>query len=327
MALDRGSAAVPSSALIPASTALDLAAMVTSPSPTAMKFTLAIAMSDPAHYLPLAVAADQAGWDAIAVPDAIFYPETVTTPYPYIPGGARFWDADTPWLDPWVAIPAMAAVTRRLRFYTHVLKLPIRHPLHVAKTVGSAAVLSDNRVGLGVGLSWIPEEAAWCGTDFATRGARADEAIEIIRALLRGGMVEHHGKHYDFGRLQMSPAPSRPVPIYVGGHSEPALRRAARLGDGWCSAMTSADETRGFVARLAALRAEHGRAAEPFEIQAVCTDVFDVDGYRRLAEVGVTDIILQPWLLYGVGPGAPLSAKEDTVRRFAEEVFPRVKER
>jgi probable F420-dependent oxidoreductase len=290
-----------------------------------VKFTIAVAMSDPSHYLPVAEHADRHGFDSIAVPDAPFFPEKVSVPYPYVEGGERFWTAETPWIDPWVAIPAMAAVTKRLRFYTHVLKLPIRSPILVAKTVGSAAVLSGNRVGLGVGLSWIPEEFTWCGTDFATRGARADEAIAILRGLLRGGMFEHHGKHYDFGRIQMSPAPSEPVPIYVGGHSEPALRRAARLGDGWCSAMSTEPETRRIIARLRALRAEHGRADVPFEIQVSSIDVFDVDGYKRLEEAGVTDVITQPWLLYGGGPFATLDEKKDGIARFADDVFARMK--
>jgi probable F420-dependent oxidoreductase len=290
-----------------------------------MKFTVAIAMSDPAHYVPVAACAEAHGWDAVAVPDAPFFPERVSVPYPYVAGGERFWTAETPWIDPWVAIPAMAAVTTRLRFYTHVLKLPLRHPLLVAKTVGSAAVLSGNRVGLGVGLSWIPEEATFCGVDYATRGPRTDEAIEIVRALLRGGMVEHHGRHYDFSRLQMSPAPSLPVPIYVGGHSEPALRRAARLGDGWCSAMTTEEDTRRIIARLRALRAEHGRAGLPFEIQVSPVDAFDAASYQRLRDLGVTDVITQPWLLYGGGLHASLDEKKDGIERFAEEVFPRMR--
>jgi probable F420-dependent oxidoreductase len=289
-----------------------------------MKFTVAVAMSDPEHYLPVAACADAHGWDAVAVPDAPFFPEKVSVPYPYVAGGERFWSAETAWIDPWVAIPAMAAVTTRLRFYTHVLKLPLRHPLLVAKTVGSAAVLSGNRVGLGVGLSWIPEEATYCGVDYATRGPRTDEAIEIIRALLRGGMVEHHGRHYAFDRIQMSPAPSLPVPIYVGGHSEPALRRAARLGDGWCSAMTTEDDTRRIVSRLRELRAEHGRAELPFEIQVSPVDAFDADGYRRLGDLGVTDVITQPWLLYGGGLTASLQERKDGIKRFADEVFPRM---
>lgn len=289
-----------------------------------MRFALSVAMIPPSEYLPVARAAEANGWDAIAVPDSVFFPEKVSTPYPYVPGGERFWTAETPYVDPWVAIPAMAAVTSRIRLYTSVLKLPIRHPLLVAKTVGSAAALSGDRVGLGVGLSWIPEEFTWCHTDYATRGERADEAIQILRGLLAGGMFEWHGKHYDFDRLQMSPAPGKPVPIYVGGHSEPALRRAARFGDGWTAAMITRSETRRIIERLRALRVEHVRADLPFEIQVSSIDTFDADGYRRLEDDGVTEVITQPWMFYEGGPMATLQQKEDAIRRFAHEVFPGV---
>lgn len=289
-----------------------------------MKFTLSIALSDPTHYGALAVAADEIGWHAVALPDSVFFPEKVSADYPYTTDGERFWDAATPWIDPFVAIPAMAALTRRIRFYTHVLKLAIRNPLLVAKTVGSAAVLSQNRVGLGAGLGWIPEEFTWCGVDYKTRGERMNEALEILRLCLAGGMVEYHGKHYQFDRLQMSPAPSQPVPIYIGGHSPPGLRRAAKYGDGWASAMSTEEQTRGFVTDLVRLRKELGRDHLPFEIQVACLDVFDVDGYKRLAEIGVTDIITQPWLLYGAGPTSTLEQKKDSLERFADAVFPQM---
>lgn len=288
-----------------------------------MKFSLALAMVEPDQYLPLARAAEAAGFHAVAVPDSVFYPEQVSAPYPYTEDGARFWSAETPWIEPWVAIPAMAAVTTRLCFYTNVLKLAIREPLLVAKTVGSAAVLSGNRVALGVGLGWIPEEFAWCGQDYRTRGARADEAIEIIRALLGGGMVEYHGHHYQFGRLQMSPAPTGTVPIYVGGLSKAGLRRAARLGDGWISVVNRESEIRGFVEELRRLREEWGRAALPFEIKVVCADVFDADGFRRLGEAGVTDCITMPWYFYG-GEFQRLEVKIAALERFAETVIRRV---
>ncbi|RMD82522.1 MAG: TIGR03619 family F420-dependent LLM class oxidoreductase, partial [Candidatus Dadabacteria bacterium] len=215
-----------------------------------MKFTIPIAMCDPSHYVPLAEVADACGYHAVAVPDGVFYPEQVHAKYPYTFDGSRFWEPDTPFLEPWVVIPAMAARTERLFFYTYVLKLPIRHPLLVARTVQSAAVLSNNRVGLGVGTSWIPEEAEWLGTDFSTRGPRTNEAIEIIRKVLAGGWVEHEGKYYRFGRLKIAPPPSAPVPIIVGGHSKAALRRAARLGDGWCSANCTEADLKGLLDQL-----------------------------------------------------------------------------
>ena len=288
-----------------------------------MKFTISVSMCPPAQLLPVAVAAEQAGWYGITIGESVFFPEKVDAKYPYTEDGRRFWSPDTPFVDPWVAIPAMAAVTSRLFFHTSVIKLPIRSPLLVAKTVGSAAALSGDRVGLGVGLSWMPQEFAWCGTSYADRGPRSDEMIEILRKLLAGpGMVEHHGRFYDFERLEMSPAPGRPVPIYVGGHGAPGLRRAARLGDGWISANKTEAELATTISRLEALRREAGREHEPFEIMVIATDVFDAAGYRRLAEHGVTQAIVVPWFLYGGDPNR-VETKRDAIARFADQVITR----
>ncbi|MGV0802675.1 LLM class flavin-dependent oxidoreductase, partial [Mycolicibacterium elephantis] len=110
-----------------------------------------------------------------------------------------------------------------------------------------------------------------------------------------------HGEFYDFDKLQMSPAPSTPVPFYVGGHTDVALKRAARVGDGWTSAMMTCAQLAETIGKLKALLAESGRADEPFEFQAVCIDKFDVDGHRELAEAGVTDNIVMPWVMEGLG--------------------------
>jgi len=285
-----------------------------------MQFTVAIPMLDPSHYLPLARTAEAVGFTSVAVPESVFYPETVSAKYPYTEDGSRFWPAETPFLDPFVAIPAMAAVTERIRFYTNVLKLGIREPLLVAKAVSSAASLSGGRVGLGVGLSWIPEEFAWLGQEMRSRGARADEAIEIIRLACSGEFVEYHGAHYDFGRLMMRPAAPEPVPIYVGGHSPAGLRRAARLGDGWISVVSTTEELAAIIDKLAVLRREVERDHLPFEIKAISMDAFEVDGFRRLAEVGVTDAIVCPWYFYG-GDIEDLGVQQESLERFAAEVI------
>jgi probable F420-dependent oxidoreductase len=287
-----------------------------------MRFSVALAMCDLSHYLPLAKAADDAGFYGFAVPDGPFYPEVVTARYPYSPNpdGSRFWPAETPMPEPWVVIPAMAAVTERLRFQTMVLKLPIRQPLLVARTVGTAAVLSGNRVELGVGLSWMPEEFRFLSEDFDSRAARTDEAVEIIRKLLAGGWVEHHGEHYDFDRLMMAPWPSEPVPIIVGGTTKPALRRAARLGDGWVSSGNTTEEAAAMIAELRSLLEAEGRDPDGgFAYKVVSTDAFDLDGYRRLADAGATEVIVQPWWLYGGDP-EDLQVRIDAVARFGDEV-------
>ncbi|MBB2941012.1 putative F420-dependent oxidoreductase [Actinoplanes lutulentus] len=289
-----------------------------------MKFTLGIALSPLDQLTSLAMTAEECGFTSIALPDSIFFSEHTEGSYPYTPDGRRFWDADTPWADPMVAAAAMGAVTSTIRFYTQVLKLDPRNPVLLARQVNSVANLTGNRFGLGVGLGWSPEESHWCGTPFRDRGARADEAIEVLKLILGGGMVSYSGKHFAFEKLRMSPAPASPVPFYVGGHTEPALRRAARIGDGWSSAMMRLDELREVVDRLGVLRAEYGRTETPFEIQAVCVDQFGLDGYRRQASVGVTDAIVVPWLAYRAGFDAPLRVKQDALHRFADEVITKI---
>ena len=280
-------------------------------------------MLPPDHLVPLARVAEEAGYASIAVPDSVFFPEETSGDYPFTEDGSRWWAPETPFVDPFVAVSAMAPATERIRFFTNVVKLPLRDPLLVAKQVSSIATLSHDRFAFGVGLSWIPEEFIWTGTEKRTRGARTDEAIEIIRKVCAGGgpqWVEHHGKHYEFGRLMISPAPERPVPILVGGHSEPAMRRAARLGDGWISANVTEAQLRDLMGQMRAMLAEEGRAADDFEVNALAVDVFDIDGFRRLGELGVTEAQVVPWFYYGGDPNE-LQVQIDALHRFAETVL------
>ncbi|BCK52757.1 TIGR03619 family F420-dependent LLM class oxidoreductase [Nocardia wallacei] len=284
-----------------------------------MKFTLGVAMS-PLEQLPeLAKTAEECGFAGIALPDSLFFMQNQAAKYPYTPDGSRFWGPETPWVDPFVGATAMAAVTSDIRFYTNVLKLGSRHPLLLARQVGSVAALSGDRFGFGVGIGWAPEEFEWCGVPYARRGARVDEMIEVIRLVLGGGMVEFHGEFFDFGPLQMSPAPKRPVPFYIGGHTEPALRRAARVGDGWCSAMMKYEDICKTIGKLTELRTEYGRIDESFEIQVVCIDRFGRTGYSELAAAGVTDTIVVPWVFDGLGFDADLAAKQESLHRFAAQ--------
>jgi probable F420-dependent oxidoreductase len=290
-------------------------------------------MVDPSEFLDLARTADDHGWDSIQVADAPFFPEVTSEPYPYTPDGKRFWPLDTPVLDPWVAITAMAVVTKRVRFLPSVLRLAIRQPLLEAKALCSVAAVSNDRVALGVGLAWMPEEFKWLGMDKKTRGARQNEAIQIIRLLLGGGFVEFHGTYYDFDRLIMAPVPKKKIPIYVGGSSKPAIARAARFGDGWIGIVHGRDEIRGIVAELAALRREVGREKEPFDIMLHSPDAETADDVRRLEDLGVTDLQIAPWNLAGIqarlGVSAmrmqpPLAVKQAALERYADDVIAKV---
>lgn len=285
-----------------------------------MKFVISMAFCKSEEILPLALAAEDHGWDAITFSDHIVHPERITTAYPYTETGERRWEAFTEWPDPWVTIGACAAVTKRIRFTNNVFVLPIRNPFQVAKAVSTAAVLSNNRVTLTIGVGWSRDEYELMGQDFHTRGKRCDEMLEILPLLWTGDMVEYHGKYYDFDRLEMNPAPSAPIPVWVGGISAAAHRRAARLGDGWISDLQSSDEILQTVATIQAMREEYGRSERPFEVMASPNDAWEIEGYKRLHAGGVSHLMTMPWVFYH-GESPTLEQKIDGIQRFADDII------
>jgi alkanesulfonate monooxygenase SsuD/methylene tetrahydromethanopterin reductase-like flavin-dependent oxidoreductase (luciferase family) len=286
-----------------------------------VKFSLILTFLPPDQYIPLAECAEQNGWDSINVGDGLFFFEKISVDYPYSDDGSRYWVGDTPFLDPWTIIPAMAMRTQRIRFWSNVLKLPVRNPLLVAKTVSSAAVIAGNRVGLGVGLSPWPEDFDVCGEEWSNRGPRCSEMIAIIRKALTGEMFEHHGKYYDFPALQISPVPTEPVPIYIGGTVDAVLKRAARIADGFVSPNATSKAIGEYAEKVDHYRVEYGTQDKPFEMISVAVDTHDLDGHRRLEEMGVTEACVAPWFFYGKGFDSALEFKTDAIKRFADTVI------
>jgi len=285
-----------------------------------VKFCVSLAFNDLTHYVETAKAADECGWDYAVVSDHVVHPEKIATPYPYTEDGSPRWESTAPWPDPLVAIAAMASATRNLRFLTSIFVLPLRNPFSVAKAVGTAALMSGNRLTLGIGAGWMEDEFRLMEQDFRSRGRRMDEMIEVMRKLWTGEMVEHRGEFYDFGRLQMSPGLTEPVPIWSGGFSEAALRRVGRVTEGWISDLHSTEELRELIQKVRRHRADAGRGDEPLPVVAACTDAFGVDGVRRLEEIGVTHLLTMPWLFYG-RDGQTLEGKREGLQRFAEDVI------
>ncbi len=288
-----------------------------------MRFSYAESMTDPANYPTLVQAAEAAGFDSFVVPDSICYPEYSDSTYPYTAGGQREFLDDKPFIEPFTLIPALAAVTEHLRFTTFVLKLTVRNPVLVAKSVASVAVMSGNRLGLGIGTSPWPEDYQVTGVPWAQRGARTDEMITVIRGLLTGDYTEYHGDHIDVPSIKICPVPVQPVPILVGGHSAMALDRAARLGDGWMHAGGDPEALDEYLRRLQGRRDHHGRAAHPFEIHVISTDAYDPAGLDRLAARGVTDVIVGFRAdSYAPGPDTqPLSEKLAAIEWYATNVI------
>jgi alkanesulfonate monooxygenase SsuD/methylene tetrahydromethanopterin reductase-like flavin-dependent oxidoreductase (luciferase family) len=289
-----------------------------------MRFTYAEAMTDPTYYIPLAKAVDAAGYHAMTIPDSIAYPFESDSKYPYTPDGNREFLDGKAFIESFTLIGALSAVTTKLHFNIFVLKLPIRPPALVAKQAGSLAALFDNRLGLGVGTSPWPEDYQIMGVPFARRGKRMDECIDIIKGLTSGDYFEYHGEFYDIPKTKMCPAPTKPVPILVGGHAEAALKRAAR-NDGWMHGGGDPAELDGLITRVQDLRKELGRENEPFQIHVISIDGFTVDGVKRLEDKGVTDVIVGFRIPYIMGQDTePLDSKIRNLEMFAENVIAKV---
>jgi alkanesulfonate monooxygenase SsuD/methylene tetrahydromethanopterin reductase-like flavin-dependent oxidoreductase (luciferase family) len=258
----------------------------------------------------------------MVVPVSICYPRHSTSVYPFNPDGTREFLEDKPFLEPFSLIPVLGAATARLRFVTFVLKLPVRDPLLVAKQATSTAVLTGGRLVLGVGTSPWREDYDVLGVDWSTRGRRMDESIAILRGLAAGGYFEYHGKVFDLPPVKIAPVPEDPIPILIGGHSDAALRRAARVGDGWLHGGGDPAELPALLERLARFRREQDAPGRPFEIHVISADAYTPDGVRRLEDQGVTDVIVGFRWPYVPGPDPePLPKKLAALRRYADTVI------
>ena len=270
----------------------------------------------PADAVELAVAADESGYYGVMVPDHLFYPRELKSAYPYSDDGTPGFGPDTPWSDPWVLIGAMAARTTRIHFTTNIYIAPARDLFTVAKLVSTAAVLSKSRVALGTGAGWMREEFEQTGQDFDTRGKRLNEMIPVLKKLWTGDFVEHHGTYYDFDALKIAPVPDEPIPIYVGGHSPAAIKRATTLADGWIGVDYNVEDGEDIVRKIR----ERVPDGKPFEIILALWARIDGDLCRRFEDLGVTGLLCAPWMF---AKSEELEPRVDAVKRFADDVIAR----
>ena len=280
-----------------------------------MQFYVSSAFLDIAEIVEIAKAADELGYQGMAIPDHVVNLETLATPYPYTDDGQRRWQPFTPWPDPWVLVGALAQVTERLKFVTTVYIPGMRDPYSAAKAVGTAACLAGGRVELGVGVGWCEEEFTLLGQQFTDRGRRTDEILELMKALWQPGWTDFDGEFYRTPRLEMTPTPPR-IPIYVGGLSDIALRRAAR-NDGWIGDLIGMDQAIAGADRIRQLRADRGLSMDDFTIITPLMDAFTVEHFARAGDAGITAVLTMPWVFFH-GPTATLAQKIDGMSRFRE---------
>ncbi|MBH24958.1 MAG: LLM class F420-dependent oxidoreductase [Myxococcales bacterium] len=286
-----------------------------------MRFLFAEAMIDPSYWLPLAKAVEEAGYDGMTIPDSLCYPEESDSKYPYSHDGKREFLEDKPFLDPFTQIAAMGAVTTTLKFVTFVLKLPIRHPVIAAKQASSVAVLTNGRLELGVGTSPWPDDYRITDVPWKGRGRRMNECIDVLRGLWAGGYYQHDGEVYQIESVKICPTPP-PIPLLIGGHSGPALKRAARVGDGWLHGGGDTRELARMVNRLHELREEYGRQDVPFDVCIISPEAYTLEGVARLEEMGVTSVVVGFRNAYAMAQDTEsLQHKIDMLNTYAERII------
>jgi len=282
---------------------------------TAPRLGVALGRLHPALHLEAALEAERLGYESVWLPEHLVFPiEMSGSP---LPGEAHPpVPPTTPVFDAFAYLAFLAGRTERLRLGTHVYLLGLRHPFVSARAVQTLDLVSGGRAEVGIGAGWLESEWRAAGLDFASRGRRLDEAVAVCKRLWSEPVVEHHGPFFAFPPVAFEPKPVQKPwpPLLIGGESEAALRRAARLGDGWIGLDHTPESARDRAARLRALCAEMGRGSARFEISVGARDP-SRDDLARYAEAGVTRVIVAPW--------QRSRDAVDALRRLAERVRPR----
>ena len=261
-----------------------------------MKFWQAITWAETEQLIEIARFAEEMGFHGLMSGDHAVYPESIAPKYPYSESGVPPMQPDDEYPDQTAIFAAMAAVTSKLLFTCGVYVLPLRNPHEVARASATLAILSDDRFILGVGIGWMKEEFDIYGVDFHQRGKITDESIEVLQTLWSGQMVEYHGAHFDFPRVQLSPAPThappdlrREVPVKSRCDARRALEAATSVQA--LPLMTSAL----FYSGCPHCVKEYGRDHLPFEAMIGITAAPSLKLYQRLADDGLESTVAPPF--------------------------------
>ena len=298
-------------------------------------------MASPANLRTLAQRAESLGFDSAWVSDHIILPRSVDSFYPYAANGVATFRPDEDYYEPLAALNFLAGCTQKIRLGTHVLILPYRNPVLTAKMISTLDVLSEGRFILGAGVGWMEEEFKALGLDtFAQRGAVTDEYIQLFKELWTKDNPEFQGEHYQLSESGFQPKPVQKPhpPIWIGGHTNPAIRRAAKYGDGWMPiglrppAILEPEELAEKIARLRRLTMEAGRPEDAVSL-CFCTGVTfdDSPGATRRMMSGRAEQIaadLRQYQDLGIRnfilgfPGDSVAAVDEAMEQFSKQVMP-----
>jgi probable F420-dependent oxidoreductase len=253
-------------------------------------------------YAPIATVAEQTGYDAVWLADHMVTTVEYAPVYPYHPSGRPpGFTSATPLADVWATLGHLTSATSRIKLGTGVYILPLRNPFVTARAAATVQILSGGRLLFGIGAGWLREEYEAADQNFDNRGARMDEIAGILRRLWTGEVVAHSGEHYAFPELQITPALQPPPPIIVGGITPPALRRAARLGDGWFGPACPLAESIAAREAIEAERRRVGRDHLPFSYHVRITDPWNAAEWSSFADAGFEDVVVFPGQLVSDG--------------------------
>jgi probable F420-dependent oxidoreductase len=277
-----------------------------------MKVGLSLAQVNPSIWPELTVEADRLGYESVWIPEHLVLPVVMTgSPHdgvehpPIAPS--------TPVFDALGYLSFLAGKTTAIRLGTQVYNVGLRHPFVSARAAATLDLVSGGRFEFGVGASWLEAEWQAVNLDFATRGRRVDEALEICKRLWTEPTVEFHGEFFDFPQVAFEPKPNQigGPPLHIGGDSAAALRRVARWGDGWLPMNHKLQDLPATIERLHTLWRQHGREGLP-EV-TVSAAIQTVDDIHRAASLGVDRLIIKPW--------RRTSDAIDSIGAFAENVL------
>ena len=272
----------------------------------------------PLEELPiLARHAEALGFYGITLGDHWITAETQIDRYEIAKDGVAPWQDDVPWPDPWVTFAALSRDTKTLNFLTTVYILPMRDAFTAAKAISTASVMTDGRIHLGAGVGWQKLEFSLGGQPFHERGKHVDEQLEVMQKLWTGEMVEHQGDYYSFPRIRMLPKPVTKIPIYIGGVSPAAFKRAAQH-DGWEGAVYPWDELEVKVMGARQARLDAGRSLDDFRLIVGCTEPTP-ERMEQLEKWGVTDYLKPPWTAGLKATKTPLAEKLEEMAGFARK--------
>jgi probable F420-dependent oxidoreductase len=260
-----------------------------------VKFGVALGALNPHFHLDATMAAEELGYESVWLPEHLIFTRAMSRSphpgqeHPPVPPDAPIYDA-------FAYLGFLAGRTERVRLGTHVYNIGLRHPFTAARGAQTLDILSNGRFEFGIGASWLEEEWVATELDFATRGRKVDEAMEICKLLFTEETISFHGEHFSFDEVVFEPkSPQTPwPPMLVGGESKAALRRAARLGDGWIGMAHTLESAAVQIGILRDLLAESGRESVPFQF-VLGGPVATLDDVRRWEDVGVTRMIVSPW--------------------------------